>query len=249
MDTNSNLHFYRFEFKYILPKSIRDELELELGYFMELDPYVASKKGRKYKVRSLYYDDPSFTSFYDKIDGLRTRSKFRVRTYTSEIADKCATFLEIKGRHNALVFKHRTPFDCGRGLDFSLSEALSPEDVLGRVGESDVKRQFQYEYFRKQLRPVMLIDYLRRPLVSKYDPEFRLTFDDSLTGTATDSLFPSSRSTSRRIIPGYTVMEVKFRYHMPKWFHRLIQTYELRQVSFSKVCAGTKVFGLVDVLE
>jgi hypothetical protein len=66
---------------------------------------------------------------------------------------------------------------------------------------------------------------------------------------ATDSLFPAARVSPRRIVPGYTVMEVKFRYHMPKWFHRLIQTYELKRVSFSKVCAGIEVCDLVDILE
>lgn len=249
MPTKAKLHFYRFEFKYILPKKLRDDLERELGFFMELDPYVASQAGSKYKVRSLYYDDPSFTSFYEKTDGIRTRSKFRVRTYTTDANEECATFLEVKGRHNALVFKHRTPLDLGLKGRFKRGEILTPDNVLKRIPDGLVKEQFAYESLRKRLMPMMLIDYARRPLVSKYDPEFRLTFDDSLTGTPTNCLYPASLDTPRKILPGYTVMEVKFRYHMPKWFHRLVQSYELRRVSISKVCSGVEVCELTEVFD
>jgi hypothetical protein len=48
----------------------------------------------------------------------------------------------------------------------------------------------------------------------------------------------------RALVPGYTVMEVKFRYHMPSWFHRIIQAFELRRVSISKICTGTQALGL-----
>ncbi len=51
------LHFSRFEFKYVLPLEQRHELESELGYFMALDPHVSKRRHQKYFVRSLYFDD------------------------------------------------------------------------------------------------------------------------------------------------------------------------------------------------
>jgi hypothetical protein len=94
----------------------------------------------------------------------------------------------------------------------------------------------------------MLIDYERRPYVSRYAPEFRLTFDDALRATHTRLLHPH-REQIRSVLPGYTILEVKFRFHVPSWFHRIIQSYELRRVSISKYCRGVEAFRLTPHLE
>ena len=39
-------------------------------------------------------------------------------------------------------------------------------------------------------------------------------------------------------------MEIKFDRRLPKWFHRLIQTYELERLSVSKFCLGMEATGL-----
>ncbi len=250
----TRLHFSRFEFKYILPQAIREELERELQFFLELDPYVAAKDGHKYFVRSLYYDDRPMTCYYEKIDGMMVRAKFRLRTYTDQPDDGCAQFLEIKGRYNALVFKHRTQ------LLTSTEDSPLPEpeighhdgmtqEILQRLEDESIKSQFLRGVYRKRYRPTILIDYLRRPYFSKYDPEFRLTFDDSLSCCVTDRLFPRPFDSHRRILPGYTVVEIKFRHHVPKWFHRIIQSFELRRVSISKYCAGVEAYDLAPKLE
>lgn len=245
MSTSSvqpKLHFSRFEFKYVLSKDLRDQVESELGHFVELDPYVQGQPNQQYFVRSLYFDDPSFTCFRQKQDGHHTRSKFRIRTYARTIDDPAPWFLEIKGRYNNLVFKHRTPF-VG---DFDLR---AHGDELCRVTiahtePGPVRNQFEFEVFKKQIGPVVLVDYDRRPYQSRFDPEFRLTFDSNLQTTVADTMFPERHRAMRTLLPGYTVMEVKFRYHVPSWFHRIIQAYELRRVSISKICTGTQALGL-----
>ncbi len=240
----TKLHFARFEFKYVLRADLRKEIESELGYFLQLDPYVAGKPDKKYTVRSLYFDDPALTHYYDKTEGMLHRAKFRLRTYSRDPAENCATFLEIKGRHNALVFKHRVPLVHGKRGEFAPGEQGVAKSIMERADKGPVLTRFEFEHARKQLRPVMLIDYERRPYVSKYDAEFRLTLDEKLQGTSTKSLYPQPWDSSRSILLGYSVMEVKFRYHMPSWFHRIIQSYGLRRVSVSKVCHGMEVCGL-----
>ena len=230
----TKLHFARFEFKYILPQDLRKELESELSFFLEYDPYVESRPEHQYFVRSLYFDDPFYTCFWDKVEGIHTRSKFRIRTYTDQVNDKTPQFLEIKGRYNNLVFKHRTPLTGSLVTDDKDDQLISL--IRGSIPPSDVGQKFDYDLYRKRIRPVALVDYVRRPYVSRFDPEFRLTFDSELTGTQTRALFPSIRDRRRRLLPGYTVMEVKFRRHIPSWFHRVIQSYELRRISVSKIC-------------
>jgi len=244
----TKLHFARFEFKYILSQALRKELESELSFFLEFDPYVKSLPRHQYFVRSLYFDDPFNTCFMDKIEGLHTRSKFRVRTYTDDPFDGTPQFMEIKGRYNNLVLKHRTPLDRGDGVTRESADVLV-DKLLRIMSPGDVHRRFEYELYRKHLRPVALVDYVRRPYFSRFDPEFRLTFDSELRGTKTRALFPGPGSSQpRRLLPGYTVMEVKFRRHIPAWFHRLIQAYELRRISVSKICHAMTALGIEEDL-
>ncbi|HEX6812964.1 MAG TPA: polyphosphate polymerase domain-containing protein [Planctomycetota bacterium] len=241
-ETWTPLHFSRFEFKYVLDRRLREEVEAELQHFVELDPYVASRPGHTYFVRSLYFDDQGLSAFHDKVDGMLTRSKFRIRTYGHGLDDPAPWFLEIKGRHNNLVFKHRTPilgdFD-KRAAGYELSKLLLRHATRGAVLE-----QFEYELYRRQIRPLVLVDYRRRPYVSKFDPEFRLTFDTGLSAVATDTMFSNTTAEPFPMLRGFTVMEVKFRRHVPAWFHRILQAYELRRQSISKVCAGVQALGL-----
>lgn len=232
--STAKLHFARFEFKYILGPELRKELERELRYFLEFDPYVASRSNHQYFVRSLYFDDPFYTCFWDKVEGIHTRSKFRVRTYTDNMSNGTAQFLEIKGRYNNLVFKHRTPLSRDYITNDHGEQLI--KKLRGAIPVCDVAKKFDYDLYRKRLMPVALVDYIRRPYISRFDPEFRLTFDSELHGTKTMALFPTEKGRKRRLLPGYTVMEIKFRRHIPSWFHRLIQVYELRRVSVSKIC-------------
>ena len=249
MKPRTHLHFNRYEFKYILEPSLRAEIERELNFFMALDPYVAQKPNKKYTVRSLYFDNKSYTHYFDKVDGQLTRSKFRLRTYTRDPGEPCATFLEIKGRHNNIVFKHRTPIQLPEGGCFADQEGDTVTRILNLAQPGDELERFRFELLRRFIEPVMLIDYRRRPYVSRLDPEFRVTFDEQLSGQATDQLFPDQSTFRRSVLLGKTVLEVKFRYHVPSWFHRIIQSYELNRVSISKICKGIEAFGLVPVLD
>jgi len=243
--TATKLHFSRFEFKYLLPRELRSQVEAELSHFVELDPFVKKQEGQTYLVRSLYWDDPDLTAFHDKNDGMMHRSKFRLRTYTFGAEDPTPRFLEIKGRHNNLVFKHRTPVEMGPEQSALGGDQLT-RFVTDHIADGPMQSQFLFQTFRRQIRPYALIDYVRRPYISKFDPEFRLTFDEQLQATDTDRLFPKATSRTRRVAPGFTVMELKFRHHVPSWFHRIIQSYELRRRSFSKICEGTVALELGD---
>ncbi len=131
----TKLHFSRFEFKYVLAPALREEIERELSHFLTLDPFVGRQSGRKYFVRSLYFDDPVWTHYYEKTDGMLHRKKYRLRTYTDNPRQRCAVFLEIKGRHDALVFKHRAHLG-----DLSFNDPDVAAMVAGKVSTGEVDR-------------------------------------------------------------------------------------------------------------
>ncbi|MFQ5464395.1 MAG: polyphosphate polymerase domain-containing protein [Thermodesulfobacteriota bacterium] len=245
----AKLHFSRFEFKYILPTKRKEELERELRYFMALDPYVSARRRQKYFVRSLYFDDDVLTNYYEKTDGVMVRRKYRIRTYTDDRTEECVFFLEVKGRYNALVYKHRTPIARSFVDRLEHSHREFVEGLIDIVDQSEVIQGFLFDCFRMRLRPTALVDYERRPYVSRYAPDFRITFDDALESTYTKTLFSGPVDRRRIFLPGYSIVEVKFGRHIPSWFHRLIQSYELRRVSVSKYCRSMEQLGKAQNLE
>ena len=45
-------------------------------------------------------------------------------------------------------------------------------------------------------------------------------------------------------IPGYDILEVKFDFTIPPWFHRIIQNYQLKRLSVSKFVLGLEATNL-----
>ena len=239
----TKLHFLRYEFKYVLSKDLRNEIEEELLHFMEFDPFVKKVENNKYNVRSLYFDDPFDSFYHEKIDGLMHRTKFRIRTYSYSYDENIPIFLELKGRYNNFIFKHRTHLQ--DNSYFKLIKKInfyqSNNDIFINYKKDNIINRFIYDYYKKKIKPCLLIDYKRRPYISKYDYNFRLTFDEEIKAYKTKELFNNSNF-KRDILPTYTILEIKFPKHIPAWFHRIIKTYELNRYSFSKYCKGKEKF-------
>ncbi len=238
-------HFLRYEFKYILDDAKRADIEKELSYFMQLDPFVEQFDDKKYLVRSLYFDDPVYSFYYEKTDGIMHRQKFRIRTYSTTYDENIPIMLELKGRYNNFVYKHRTKIEHNNENINDVFKLLKPLES----DDNPVAKQFIYDKYRKNIKPVMLIDYSRRAYQSKYDYEFRITFDGELYGTHTTELFPKDELYRRKLIDGYTIMEVKFRKHVPPWFHRIMIKYQLNRQSISKYCTGMEATSLIENLD
>jgi hypothetical protein len=239
-------HFLRYEFKYILDDTLKVAVEQELRHFMQLDPFVERFENKKYLVRSLYFDDPFYTFYYEKTDGLMHRQKFRIRTYSLKYDAKIPIMLELKGRYNNFVYKNRTEIAHNKE---SIKDVFTLTNNVIQKKNNNVLNQFTYDKFKKKIKPVMLIDYQRRAYQSKYDYEFRITFDGELYGTHTSDLFPKDEVKKRKLIDGYTIMEVKFRKHVPPWFHRIMIKYQLTRVSISKYCTGMEATNLIENLD
>lgn len=116
--------------------------------------------------------------------------------------------------------------------------------LLRDAAPGDVRDEFEFAVFRRGIRPVALVDYVRRPYVSKFDPDFRLTFDSDITACSTDALFPGPAANFRQVARGFTVLEVKFAQRVPAWFVRVVAQHELKRRPFSKICESIVALGL-----
>jgi len=228
--------FVRYEFKFPLDLRKREEVESEVAKFMSFDGHVHPELSNAYYVRSLYYENDATTHYHEKIDGVKKRTKFRLRTYGKKLEPSLPVYLEEKNRNGDRVHKHRVAIDSSHLPIFYSLERYS--DLCEIFSGVDLVDRFLYNAFRKSIKPKLLVDYVRRPYVSAYDINFRVTFDSVLMSAKTDKLFPASSENWKHSFAGFTILEVKFHRRIPAWFHRIIQTHNLKRVSFSKFCKG-----------
>ncbi|MBU2529568.1 MAG: polyphosphate polymerase domain-containing protein [Elusimicrobia bacterium] len=221
--------FQRFEFKYYLSRRNIDAMyNILLNNHMVPDPFLSEKD--YYMVSSLYFDSPTLKCYNEKISGIKHRAKLRLRTYDENFDYYENVFLEIKRKADAVIIKDRAKIDAGLYYK-SLNGAFQEEDLGNKTIEEFFMRQRAYS-----MVPLVLVKYKRKPLVSKFDDNLRITFDYDLEAGQADSF--SSHQTINPIFPAESVMEVKYNNSLPSWIHRIIQKYELSRQAVSKYCYG-----------
>ena len=240
-----NQLFQRYEFKYILSKDVSDKIEDEARNFMSFDNFVQKKLNNQYFVRSLYYENIFSSNFFEKVDGMKIRRKYRIRTYAKTLDIDTPIFFEIKGRNLERTYKKRMKIEY-RYLDFFLNKEHHCK-LLNIYPGNEMIKNFVYDTFKKDIKPYILIDYVRRPYVNKFGLYFRLTFDKNLLSTRGKNLFNDKSHLSwLECKAGYTILEVKFDRSIPAWFHRIIQSYNLNRRSISKFAIGMTTCGIAE---
>ena len=238
-----NQILYRYEFKYILNKKISDQIEKEARNFMIYDGHVNKELNNKYFVRSLYFENNFSSNFYEKVDGMKIRRKYRLRTYSNFFDPKVPIFFEVKGRISERTYKKRINIK-NKYLNLFLSQSQN-FNLLNLYPNNEMIINFIFDSFRKNLKPLILVDYKRRPYINKFGLYFRLTFDTNLLSSKTNNLFSNDKYSSwLECKAGYTILEVKFDRSIPAWFHRIIQCYNLKRRSISKFVLGMSSSGL-----
>ena len=238
-----NQILYRYEFKYILNKKTSDQIEKEARNFMIYDGHVKKELNNKYFVRSLYFENNFSSNFYEKADGMKIRRKYRLRTYSNIFDPKVPIFFEVKGRISERTYKKRINIK-NKYLNLFLSQSQN-FNLLNLYPNNEMIINFIFDSFRKNLKPLILVDYKRRPYINKFGLYFRLTFDTNLLSSKTNNLFSNDKYSSwLECKAGYTILEVKFDRSIPAWFHRIIQCYNLKRRSISKFVLGMSSSGL-----
>jgi len=84
-----------------------------------------------------------------------------------------------------------------------------------------------------------LVIYKRKPLISKVDPNFRVTLDYNLKTYLADWI--NNKKEGLAVNSDKVIIEVKFNNVLPFWFHQIIQRYNLDRQPFSKYCSCLEV--------
>ena len=238
---NDGLSFSRFEIKYILNTKTSNDIQKIIKDFMILDGYAKFMSNNQYFVRSLYFDNDNYDNFNEKVDGLKIRHKFRIRTYLKERSDSSIIYLEKKGRLNERTYKIRNK------IEFDQLDIILKKKDIFKLHNTNINMpllsEFIIDSYKKRIKPKVIIDYFRKPFINKRGNYFRLTFDNNLSSTISKNLF-SSQHQSKKTIPGYEILEVKFDRTIPPWFQKVIQNFQLKRLSVSKYVLGCETCGL-----
>ena len=216
---------YRHEIKFIINVSDAEILKQRLSLLMNLD--VNSKnKDNTYLIRSLYFDDLDSNAYYEKIDGVEFRKKYRIRFYNF---DDNFIRLECKYKHDNMTSKDQMLIDkniCSKIIEGQLEDVdLNKESLL---------RKFVLDHKLKYLKPSIIVDYKRLAFTYPVS-DVRVTFDSQIkSGLYNYNMFDKDATTFSVIEDGQMVLEVKFNEILPEPIAIILSTVPSFRQAFSK---------------
>lgn len=195
---------YRHELKFKISNECAEVLKHQLSLILDKDKNALADGS--YVIKSLYFDDMNSNSYYEKLNGVLYRKKFRIRTYND---DDNFIRLEKKMKHNNLTSKEQMLISkdiYSKILNGKINEIKSPEGLL---------EEFLSEVKLKGLIPSIIVEYNRVAFIYPVS-EVRITFDSNIkSGLYNYDLFDDKSPTYRVIENDKQVMEVKYNEVLP----------------------------------
>ena len=192
-----------------------------------MDPDCHAKNGR-YEIRSLYFDTPEDKALREKLDGVMTREKYRMRLYNN---DPSLIHLERKFKHVGLGCKTVTT------LTPTQAQAIVQGDTGWMADSSDpVLLGFYTRICNERLQATVIVDYTREPFI--FSPgNVRVTLDSHIrTGMrCIDFLNPNCTTIP---VPGAPcILEVKWDQYLPEIIRDILQLGNRHSTAYSKYAA------------
>ena len=218
--------FSRWEIKYRLPVFWYYQVKNAFAPYMQPDKYTMLSSGRKYFVRSLYFDTYDYEAFHEKENGNYGRIKLRLRTYVQSSGPAAPIAAEIKTRKGSMVNKHSAFITYDEYKHF-IEKGRWPHE------NSPILEEFGRLYHIRHLNPVTLVQYYREGYRSKMGDNVRITFDHDVSSCAGRELFPE-KMFLRPHHPGKIILEIKFSGEKPVWCMNLVRKLGLTAAANSK---------------
>lgn len=179
-----------------------------------------------YMVRSLYFDTPFDSDFFEKQAGTEIRRKIRLRIY-----DPAQNFamLEMKQKQGMQQLK--------RSLRISRADAekiikcdFSPLLFYDEPFAAEIYAFMQSRCYR----PCTIVQYNRKAFIAK-ENKIRVTFDNQIVSTESSmDLFSPKLNMNPVLDPYDVVMEVKFNGFLLGYIRQLINGIDKSELSVSK---------------
>jgi SPX domain protein involved in polyphosphate accumulation len=186
-----------------------------------------------YLIKSLYFDDIESSSYYEKMDGVLYRKKYRIRMYND---DDSYIRLEKKMKHNNYTAKEQMLISkdiYSKILKGNLDDISNPSGLL---------EEFITDIKNKGLIPSVVVMYHRTAYTYPIS-EVRITFDSNIeSGLYNYDLFDNEMPTYNLDEKGKQVLEVKFNEVLPLHIANILNDIPSCREAVSKfaICRSIK---------
>jgi hypothetical protein len=220
----------RQEKKYLINIEQYYHLSRHFGHLLTEDSHSS---GDGYEVRSLYFDSIDDNDFEEKIDGVDSRKKIRLRNYG---ADSQSAKLEMKQKQG--IFQKKRSLE----LDKEQSSRLINGDYSALL---ELDSSFALECYglmnMQCYRPATVVMYKRKVFTAN-ENEIRITFDHDIRGAeANFDIFSSDLASNIIFDPFLVVMEVKFNGFLLSYIKDIINEVNASELAVSKYCLGRTI--------
>lgn len=225
---------YRYEQKYLINNLQAEILKNNLSAIMNLDSNVKKSDGT-YFIRSLYFDNYKNTSYFQVLNGISKREKYRIRYYDF---DKSYITLEKKSKINNLGKKDK--------------DVITPEIVNNFINgikfENDKKvvRELLQNISSERYMPVIIIDYLRLAFVYPLN-DVRITIDYNISCSyEINKFFEKNINSIPLLEKNMAILEVKYNDFLPDIIKLVLNEKNLNITSFSKYSNGRNMLEKIE---
>ena len=214
----------RHELKYFITPAEMTVLRSILTPVMQLDPN--GDENNEYHIRSLYFDTINDDALEEKIAGVGSRKKYRMRIYN--FSDKVIK-LECKSKYGDLISKQSVT------IPRDLAEQLIAGDPEGL---QRMRHPLFHDVYREMktrlLRPAVIVDYVREAYIHPAE-DVRITFDKQLrTGFYNHDIFNPSIPTYPVFDDQVEILEVKFNEFLPTYIQSILSGVTAQRSAISK---------------
>ena len=223
---------YRHELKFKISNSAAEVLKQKLSLILKKDKNAYYSDG-SYLIKSLYFDDLDSSSYYEKMDGVLYRKKYRIRIYNNN--DEFIR-LEKKMKHNTYTAKEQ----------ILISKDIYSKILNGKLDEIDSPTGLLEEFITnsktKHLVPSVIVLYHRTAFTYPIS-EVRITFDSHIqSGLYNYDLFDKEVPMYDVSEPGKQVLEVKFNEVLPLHIANILNDIPSCKEAVSKfaICRSIK---------
>lgn len=214
---------FRNEWKYLISTAEKELLCRRLGSMLQPDRHA---ENGSYVIRSLYFEDYWNSAYKEKDAGILMRKKYRIRIYNYSDSN---IKLERKKKYGSYIYKESAPLTRQQ-----VGWILSGEYDFLLKSPYPLCREFYVECISNLLRPRVIVDYEREPLVLE-EGTVRITFDsDVRAAVGSYDIFDDTLPALPVLEPGKLVMEVKFTEFCPQFVKTLLQPYAAEHTALSK---------------
>lgn len=194
-----------------------------LDLLLHADPHNGT---HGYQIRSLYFDTINDEDFYDKLNGLETRRKIRLRCYDP---NNNFAMLEMKQKQGMMQRKRSlriTRADAIQMTKGDYSPLLSYSDKFA----AECYGLMQYRCYR----PKTIVEYNRKAYIAK-ENRIRVTFDRRIVSSESCFDLYSPELLMNPVLDSFAVvMEVKYNGFLLGYIQQMLNTIDKSELSVSK---------------